>query len=380
MVDLDQDSPANRFRLLLGTWRSLARRIDPSLSCLNWRTRTLYFLNGAMQSFLLRIQEKSFSDALATVVPPAPIFVLGFWRSGTTLLHELLCCDPRFGFPSTFACLNPAHFLLSEPWIRPHQHRRVRRPMDDMHYSWSSPQEDEFALLGLGAPSAYEALLVPSLMRDVKHLLDLPSRPAEDQNLWWDKFEYFLKLLTIQQGKPMILKSPTHGFRLAILQKRFPGARYVLIERNPYEVFASNLKLWRTLTARYSLERCSQPQLQDFILDAYLLHEKTVSEEIRNSPPGLFAKIRYEELIANPLDQISRLYQALNLGDFTRARPRLESHLDSSSGHRRNRFRLSRAQRELIESAWGGIIEQKGYSWPANYIDSTEGVMTGVVL
>ena len=38
--------------------------------------------------------------------------------------------------------------------------------MDNMQYSWTSPQEDEFALLCMGAPSAYESLLVPSLMAD----------------------------------------------------------------------------------------------------------------------------------------------------------------------------------------------------------------------
>ena len=370
MVGLEEYSGASRFRLLLDAWRSLSGRIDPALSCMSMRTRSMYGLNGAIQSLLLRIQEKSFLDALESAMPQPPIFVLGFWRSGTTFLHELLCCDPRFGFPSTYACLNPAHFLLSERWIHPQRHRTVRRPMDDMRYSWSSPQEDEFALLALGAPSAYQALLVPSLMRDVNQLL------TNDQNLWWDKFEYFLKLLTVQQGKPMILKSPTHGYRLAILQKKFPGAKYVVIERNPYEVFASNLKLWRILTGRYSLEQCSEHQLQQFILDAYVLHERIVSEAIRNSQPGLFAKIRYENLVVNPVEQISRLYQALNLGDLG-TRSRLESYLDSTSNHRRNPLRLSPSQRDRVESAWGHIIQRKAYTWDANYIDSTEEVMAG---
>src|SRR5262249_14864124 len=34
-----------------------------------------------------------------TPIADAPVFILGHWRSGTTLLHELLTRDPRHAFP-----------------------------------------------------------------------------------------------------------------------------------------------------------------------------------------------------------------------------------------------------------------------------------------
>jgi hypothetical protein len=284
-------------------------------------------------------------------------------------LHELLCCDPRFGFPSTYACLNPAHFLLSEHWARRREEQQVRRSMDDLRYSWSSPQEDEFAMLALGAPSAYEALLVPSLMSDPGRLLDLQLRSINDQERWHATFDHFLKLLTLQQDKTMVLKSPTHGYRMRLLQCKYPDARFVIIERNPYEVFASNLKLWRTLTDSYGLEHCSADQVEDFVLAAYLLHEKTISEGISHSTPGSVASVRYENIVKNPIEQISPLYTILKLGEFAEAGPRLEIYLDKASGHARNRFRLTRMQKVRVDREWGHIIEQKGYSWPDSYID-----------
>jgi hypothetical protein len=241
--------------------------------------------------------------------------------------------------------------------------------MDDLRYSWSSPQEDEFALLALGAPSAYEALIVPSLMSDVGRLLDLRARSINDQERWHATFDYFLKLLTLQQSRTMVLKSPTHGYRMRLLQRKFPDARFVIIERNPYEVFASNLKLWRTLTDSYALEHCSADQVEDFVLAAYLLHEKTVSEGISHATPGSVARVRYEDMVTKPIEQISHLYMTLQLGDFAAAGSRLETYLDKASGHARNRFRLTRTQKERVDREWGKIIEQKGYSWPDSHTD-----------
>ena len=42
-----------------------------------------------------------------------PIFVIGHWRSGTTLLHELLVLDERHTCSNTFDCFCPNHFLLT---------------------------------------------------------------------------------------------------------------------------------------------------------------------------------------------------------------------------------------------------------------------------
>ncbi len=303
----------------------------------------------------------------ATIAPP--IFVIGFWRSGTTFLHELFCCDSRFGFPSTYACLNPSHFLLSERVVRTRAvQQETRRPMDDMQYSWISPQEDEFALLALGAPSPYEALLVPSLMRDPRSLVDLRFRPIEEQERWTETIQYFVRLLAVQQGKPMVLKSPPHGFRLHLLPTLFPKSRYVVIERNPFEVFASNLKLWRTLLNLYSWESFSMEDVEAFVLAAYLLHEEAITTGARVLPPGSFARITYEDLVRNPIKEMVRLYEELALGDFETVRPRIERHLATVAGHTRNRFRLSEEQKQRVEDTWGRTMVGKGYGWPANRV------------
>jgi omega-hydroxy-beta-dihydromenaquinone-9 sulfotransferase len=334
----------------------------------------LYQLNGSVHSLLAGLQRKSHASVLAGSVPSPPIFILGFWRSGTTFLHELLCCDPQFGFPSTYACLNPSHFLLSERRIG---HRSIeehtRRPMDNMRYSWASPQEDEFALLAMGAPSPYEALLVPSLMRHPRSLLDLSHSSAQAQARWSSTLRYFLQLLTVQQAKPMVLKSPSHGFRLCSLRRLFPKARYIIIERNPYEVFASNLKLWHTLLESYSLEHFSADEIEEFVLEAYVLHEQAISDGASDLDRRDLARVRYEDLVAEPAAEVARLYDELALGDFANARAAVERHLASVSDYKPNQFRLSLAQKARVDRTWGKTISAKGYHWPENRLGLGEG-------
>jgi len=240
--------------------------------------------------------------------------------------------------------------------------------MDDMQYSWTSPQEDEFALLALGAPSPYEALLIPSLMQDARPLLDLRERPVQDQERWSSCLQYFLQLLTVQQNKTMILKSPSHGYKLSTLRSLFPQARYIVIERNPYDVFVSNLKLWPTLLESYSLERFSRDMIESFVLDAYLLHEQAIADGARDLDQRLLARVRYEDLVAEPVAEMERLYEELVLGDFEEARSGVERYVASVQGYKRNSYRLAPAQKARVDRAWGHLISAKGYNCPDVHI------------
>jgi omega-hydroxy-beta-dihydromenaquinone-9 sulfotransferase len=358
-----------RLRLTRDAWLRIAKEIDRDRSRAGLGTRLLYSSASTANSMLAKMQALAHAEALQKVEVPPPIFLLGFWRSGTTFLHELLCCDSRFGFPTTYACMNAAHFLLTEQGFHKRRGKQeAYRPMDNMQYSWTSPQEDEFALLCMGAPSPYEALLVPSLMSNARELLDLGHRSAEEQDRWKQTLQLFLRELTVQQSKPMVLKSPTHGFKLPLLPSLFPRARFVIIERNPYEVFASNIKLWQTLLDMYSLESSPSEQIETFVLAAYLIHEEAIVEGIRNLGPGTVSRTRYEALVADPLGEMKGIYSELELTGFQDAQPALERYIASVSAHQRNRFVLSPAQKDAVDRMWGSLIQEKGYTWPGNWL------------
>ena len=110
-----------------------------------------------------------------TAIRRPPLFIVGHWRTGTTLLHELLICDPQHSYPTFCECLFPHHFLLTEK-IYPRLFGFLmpkRRPMDNMAVGWDRPQEDELALCLLGEPSPYLTMAFPNHPPQDQDALDL---------------------------------------------------------------------------------------------------------------------------------------------------------------------------------------------------------------
>ena len=184
-----------------------------------------------------------------------PIFILGHWRSGTTLLHELLIKDQRFGYPTTYQCYAPHHFLITEwgfrrfgGWLLPR-----KRPMDEMEVGWKNPQEDEFALLNLGVPSPYQRLAFPEIVSPLLEYLDWDGVSWQQQEHWIRNLRGFLKAVTFASPKPLVLKSPTHTGRISLLASAFRGAKFVHITRDPRLLLSSTMRLWRLLEENQSL-------------------------------------------------------------------------------------------------------------------------------
>ncbi len=137
-------------------------------------------------------------DIEATEIEHPPVFIIGHWRSGTTYLHELMCLDERFVSPTTYQCFAPHHCLLTEWWMNALGSWLVpkQRPMDNMAAGWDRPQEDEFALLTLGAPTPYVRMAFPNDPPPFMEFLDMQGCKPEDLARFETAIVHFVKLLT----------------------------------------------------------------------------------------------------------------------------------------------------------------------------------------
>src|SRR5205807_8390888 len=150
-----------------------------------------------------------------TPIHEAPLFIIGHWRTGTTLLHEMLILDERHTYPNTYECFEPNHFLLTErlithwmPFLMP-----AHRPMDNMAAGWDRPQEDEFALCMMGQPSPYLTIAFPNRPPQDQEAFTLERLPPRQRRAWKDAFLLYLRQLTFKDPRRLVLKSPTHSCR-----------------------------------------------------------------------------------------------------------------------------------------------------------------------
>jgi hypothetical protein len=293
-----------------------------------------------------------------------PLFIIGHWRTGTTLLHELLILDPRHSFPTTYDCLEPNHFLLTEQLVTRWLRFLVpsHRPMDNMAAGWDKPQEDEFALCMLGQPSPYLTIAFPNHPPQDQEALDLERLTPAARAGWKKAFLRFLRELTWKDPRRLILKSPTHSCRVRTLLELFPQARFVHIVRDPFVVFPSTVNLWKTLYEAHGLQVPTFAGLEEQVLATFAHLYAKIEEAKRLIPPGQFHELRYEDLIRDPVGQMHLLYQNLGLGEFDRIQPLLERYLVEHAGYRTNRYpQLSEETRSRIRQNWGAVIERYGY-------------------
>lgn len=299
-----------------------------------------------------------------TSVEHAPVFILGHWRSGTTLLHNLMALDSQLTFPNLYQCMCPGHFLLTEPIVAPLTAFCLpnTRPMDNMPMGWQVPMEDEMAIAVDCGISPYLMAAFQDRRELYERFLDPESMTDEQLRVWERSFLTLLKKLQIRSDKPVLLKSPTHTLRIPLLLKLFPGAKFVYLVRNPYAVLPSTLHLRNTMMVENSLE---PPRGTTAREDTFLVYEQCIRtfEQTKSLiPAGQLHTLRFEELEADPLRHVEQVYQSLQLPGWDELRPAVEQQVQALAGYRKNRLTMDDEMKQEIRDRFGWIFERYGYA------------------
>jgi omega-hydroxy-beta-dihydromenaquinone-9 sulfotransferase len=344
-------------------WTRLLIRNRFAVHWSRWHYAVLYTLVSVGNSGLGLLQKIVFGRRVArTVITDPPIFIVGHWRTGTTLLHELLVLDDRHIGPTGFECVAPQHFLLTER-LAPLVGFMVskHRAMDNMDSSLYHPQEDEFVWIMQGQPSPYLTLAFPNRPREHERYLALEQLTTRELEAWKRPLFRFVQQLYFRHRKTVVLKNPNHSFRIKVLLDMFPHAKFVHIIRDPYVVYPSSIHLLKSLSRVHSLQRPSFEGLEERVLTTYVDLYRRVDEGRKLVDPSHFYELRYEDLIADPEGQLHRLYEHLGLGGFEEYRPRLRQYLADHADYATNSYGLTAEQREIVTQRWGEIIDRYGY-------------------
>jgi hypothetical protein len=157
----------------------------------------------------------------------------------------------------------------------------------------------------------------------------------------------------------MILKSPTHGFRVSTLCDLLPDARYILIVRDPMTSFESVVRMWRKMFELYAFGPIPQ---DDQIREALLADRPRFEAKLAATTPALsgnrFVTITYESLVSDPVAVIEYLYNRLELPEFGTARDAITAELSRRSGYQAKSQLPSDAWQERIRQEWASILSQ----------------------
>ncbi|KAB8144501.1 sulfotransferase [Chloroflexia bacterium SDU3-3] len=350
--------------LTLREWAGLLAKHRFAVDLAFWPRAALITVISLLNTLVGTYERLRYGASYRKTVVRAPIFVLGHYRSGTTMLHRILVNDRRLAYPTTWQALNPHTFLTTESFAR----RCLQvffprtRLVDNVRPGVDAPFEDEAVTVN----SLHSYLLRYTFPREASvydpYLTFRGVRPAAVA-AWKRSLVVFYKKLTWRyQQRQLILKSPMHTGRIKLLLEMFPDARFIHIYRNPYSVFKSTQSYWAFGAPGRRLQHEPKQDIDRQILDNYKSMFDAYFEEKSLIPEGHLYELRYEDLERDPMAVVRDIYQSLGLPDFAEAEGALQQYFDAQRGYRKNKHaEIDPAVREVVVSEWRRNFETWGY-------------------
>jgi omega-hydroxy-beta-dihydromenaquinone-9 sulfotransferase len=271
----------------------------------------------------------------------APVFILGYYRSGTTHLQYLLSRDPNFFSPTWVHTLVPQGFILTWTFLRffliPFM--PSTRQVDPMLFGPDAPSEDDFALNNWALASALAGRAVlPQAYEFYGRFHNLRHLTASELSRWRRYQVAFVhKISLIARHKKLLLKSPSHTARVRLLLELFPQAKFIHVTRDPRAVVRSNIALLQLVQRLYNMEDpLPKEAIEPILVREYLATEQSYLEARARMPGGQITEVRFQDLLADPIGEIHRVYRELELPLSQTFERRLSDYLASVQAYNPN--------------------------------------------
>ncbi len=295
----------------------------------------------------------------------APVFLLGFGRSGTTHLHNLFHQDPQFGVVTNYQASMHPIALIGRNWLPKLFASKLpsKRPMDNVAISLEGPQEEEMAMINATNHAPLHVMNFPKAIPELydRYVSGLGENPKDLEDWKRGYMEVLKKATILSGGKRLVLKTPPNTARVKVLLDMFPDARFVNIVRNPYPVYQSMRNMYRKTLPGAVLQEFAWDDIDAWIIHAYQVQMRKYLDERSLIPPGRLVEIRYEDLDARPMAKLEETYKTLELGDFEVVRPVFNRYLESLGSYEKNRFEFPAEIVNAVNDSWDFAFEAFGY-------------------
>ncbi|MCW5776999.1 MAG: sulfotransferase [Phycisphaeraceae bacterium] len=304
------------------------------------------------------------------------VVVLGYFRSGTTHLHNLLATHPDVVTPRWVQAMSPQGFWLSWAFLGwalvpflPNT-----RPQDGVAFGPDWPAEDDFAHNNWALASSLPGRLVLVRERERWGRFDsLEGLTSGELGRWRRAAAAFAwKVSAGRGGRTLALKSPSHTGRVRELDRLFGGrVRFVHIMRRAEDVVRSNVAMHRRLVGQVLQALPGDEALHERIVAEYVEAERRFLRDARELGlgPDRLVRMRYEGLVGEPMAELERVCRSLGLRWDETVRARAERYILAVGEYRATRHkgvsadpRLEAIERELAAGVpeLGSVRESRG--------------------
>jgi len=249
------------------------------------------------------------NPALARAPVKRPVFILGMVRTGTTMVSYLLDADPANRTLLKWEAYNVAPpaapgALRSDP-------RCVAERAKDASIVAANPK---------GAAQHYEAgdgptecvHLVAQDFRSLMYAIMTSTPTYHDRMLICDMVPAFAhrkrvyQILQSTNPGRWVLKMPSDSLFIRTLFSSFPDAKVIWTHRDPYAAFASSMSMRGNSRLIFNKDMDLPYMLGRFPLQL-ALHLQRPLEMSRERPDDIY-NLYYDELIADPIAQMKKVY------------------------------------------------------------------------
>ena len=297
-----------------------------------------------------------------------PIFILGFYRSGTSYLHQFLSKDDRLGYHSNYQMVLPEIMLSSEKILVPVfeficRSFNLRDSVHRVPLSFRFPgEEDATMTISVNPRGAQWGYFFPKKMNEYfqKYVL-FENIPGSQFEAWKREFIFLLKKISLaNHNKQLVLKSPPNTARIKLLLSLFPNAKFIFIHRNPYEVYLSNKQFWKVTQNIYALGGSKSVDINSVILDTYskIMHRYLLEKDL--IPEGQLIEIPYEDLVQNPMESMQKIYKTIHL-DFGYCENKMQSFVDLQKNFVKLEHNLPADEKRVVSEKWEPFIRHWNY-------------------
>ncbi len=247
-----------------------------------------------------------------------PLVVTGAPRTGTTILHALLACDPTLRAPLGWELLLPVPPPRPGQDTGPETAARVALAESELRgFAGADPELD--AIHEYGARNPKECLSAMSFaFRSEEFVVryDVPSYTewlgATDMRPAYEAHRLVLALLQRRySARPQwVLKSPVHLHSLSTVLDVYPDARLAVTHRDPLAVLGSVSSLVAHLRWVHS-DRVDLPAIGRYHADLYArsLNALVAPTDPRLLEPGRLHSGSYASLVASPVEAAADCYR-----------------------------------------------------------------------